>query len=57
VRGHAAGPKWVSQLPQGKLPANVRLERNALVGLLTALSHSGSTLVSRISISNREAWF
>ncbi|WIA12757.1 hypothetical protein OEZ85_006392 [Tetradesmus obliquus] len=31
VRGHAAGPKWVDQLPAGKLPANVRLERNALV--------------------------
>jgi hypothetical protein len=31
VRGHAAGPKWVYQLPAGRLPANVRLERNALV--------------------------
>jgi hypothetical protein len=31
LRGHAAGPKWVNQLPAGRLPANVRLERNALV--------------------------
>ncbi|KAF8067218.1 PYROXD1 [Scenedesmus sp. PABB004] len=31
ARGHAAGPKWVDQLPRGALPAHVRLERNAQV--------------------------
>jgi hypothetical protein len=31
VDGHAAGPKWVDCLPRGQLPANVRLERHALV--------------------------
>jgi hypothetical protein len=31
VDGHAAGPKWVDRLPGGQLPANVRLERHALV--------------------------
>jgi len=31
LEGHAAGPKWVDSLPKGGLPANVRLERHALV--------------------------
>jgi hypothetical protein len=37
VKGHAAGPKWIDSLPKGRLPANVRLERHALV----SLSHVG----------------
>jgi len=31
AQGHAVGPRWVSQLPKGKLSANVVLETNALV--------------------------